>query len=296
MKGGRNMSLPIPNLDKINFEEFVKEAKSLIPIYDPEWTNHNPSDPGITLIELFAWLCEMVMYRIDQVPDDNYQRFIELLGIKLNDGEELASGIRRGVEQLSECTRAVTANDFEKLAYKAVIEKPGLIDVFPDIALRTICYTNRNLEDIATAEKESFGHISIILITVTQEQMKFMKMHNDIKEFVKEYLSAHKLLTNRIHVVDPDYKEVRIKMQIAANDKKIVNTVKEVVAKYLDPISGGADKKGWPIGRNLYTSDLYYLVEGITGVDHVIRLDLDTPELKSYQLIKLKELIVEVEG
>lgn len=290
------MSLALPNLDKMNFEELVKEAKSLIPIYNPEWTNHNPSDPGITLIELLAWLCEMMLYRIDQIPDENYKHFLNLLGIKLEDGEELASGIRRGVGQLSECTRAITEQDYEKLAYKAVMEKPGLIELFPDISVRTICYTNRDLENSKSDENEKVGHISIILITSVQEQKEFMKKHSDIREYVKDYLIERKLVTTRVHVVDPEYQEIRINMQIASNDSKIVDTVRKVLEEYLDPIKGGADKKGWPIGRSFYRSDLYSLVEGITGVDHVIRLELDSPTLKPYQLIKLKSLTIEVEG
>jgi len=295
MEGGTQMSLPIQNLD-IDFEELLKEAKSLIPIYAPEWTNHNPSDPGITLVELFAWLCEMMIYRINQVPENNYLRFLNLLGIQLNNGEELATGIRRGVKQLSECTRAVTAKDYELLAYNALMEKPGMKEAYPDLTVRTICYTNRDLENRKTDEDEKFGHVSIILITKTQNQMKFLQEPYDLRQYVKQYLSERKLITNRVHVVDPDYQEVRINMQIAAKDEKLANTVKEVIEKYLDPITGGTDKKGWTLGRNLYSSDLYYLVEGITGIDHVIRIELDAPELMPYQLIKLKQLIIEVES
>ncbi len=290
------MSITIPNLDRMNFEELVKEAKSLIPIYNPEWTNHNLSDPGITLIELFAWLCEMMIYRIDQVPDENYTHFLNLLGVKLDDGEDLLSGIRRGVEQLSECTKAVTAEDFEKLASEAVMTKPGIKDAFPEISVRTICYTNRDLENSKTDNVEKLGHISIILITAVIDQMKFLKEHSDIRNYVKEYLLDRKLLTSRVHVVDPEYQEIRINMQIASNDLKITDTVRKAIEEYLDPIKGGADKKGWPLGRNFYSSDLYYLVEGISGVEHVIRLELDSPTLEPYQLVRLKELTIEVES
>ena len=290
------MSLPIQNLDNLSFEELVKEAKSLIPIYAPDWTNHNPSDPGITLVELFAWLCEMIIYRINQVPESNYMHFLNLLGIQLEEGEELASGIRRGVEQFSECTRAVTSEDFEQLAYKALMEKPGIKETFPDLAVRTICFANRDLESSNTEDTEQFGHISIIQIIETANQKDFMIETYNIKQYVKQYLSERKLLTNRVHVVDPDYREVRVSMQIAANDEKLADTVKAVIVKYLDPITGGENGKGWQLGRNLYSSDLYYLVENISGVDHVIHIDLEVPNLKSYQLIKLKELVIEVES
>lgn len=76
------MSLPIPNLDDRSFDDLMKEATALIPIYNKEWTNYNPSDPGITLLELFSWLCEMVIYRINQVPEENYRKYLKLLGIE----------------------------------------------------------------------------------------------------------------------------------------------------------------------------------------------------------------------
>ena len=43
------MALPTPNLDDRTFEQIRDEAVRLIPQYCPEWTNYNPSDPGITL-------------------------------------------------------------------------------------------------------------------------------------------------------------------------------------------------------------------------------------------------------
>lgn len=76
------MSLPKPNLDDKTFEELVEESKKLIPIYAPEWTDFNVSDPGIIFIELFAWLAEIQMYRMNQVTEKNKLKFLKLLGIK----------------------------------------------------------------------------------------------------------------------------------------------------------------------------------------------------------------------
>ena len=75
--------IPPPKLDDRNFNDIVEEAISMIPRYAPEWTNHNPSDPGITLIELAAWMTDLLIYRLNQVPDKNYVAFLNLLGIKL---------------------------------------------------------------------------------------------------------------------------------------------------------------------------------------------------------------------
>jgi len=75
--------IPPPKLDDRTFNDIVEEAISMIPRYAPEWTNHNPSDPGITLIELAAWMTDQLIYRLNQVPDKNYVAFLNLLGIKL---------------------------------------------------------------------------------------------------------------------------------------------------------------------------------------------------------------------
>jgi predicted phage baseplate assembly protein len=74
--------LPAPNLDDREFQDIVDEAKRLIPRYCPEWTNHNLSDPGVALIELFAWMSEMILFRFNQVPDRLYVKFLELVGIE----------------------------------------------------------------------------------------------------------------------------------------------------------------------------------------------------------------------
>jgi predicted phage baseplate assembly protein len=77
------MPFPEINLDDRRFQDIVDEARRLIPRYTPEWTDHNASDPGITLIELFAWMTEMVLYRTNQVPDKVYYKLLELIGAKL---------------------------------------------------------------------------------------------------------------------------------------------------------------------------------------------------------------------
>ncbi|MBP6632573.1 MAG: putative baseplate assembly protein [Kofleriaceae bacterium] len=75
--------IPPPKLDDRTYQDIVEEALRMIPRYAPEWTNHNPSDPGITLVELAAWMTDLLIYRLNQVPDKNYVAFLNLLGIKL---------------------------------------------------------------------------------------------------------------------------------------------------------------------------------------------------------------------
>jgi len=77
------MPLPDPQLDDRRFQDIVNEAKQLIPRYTPEWTDHNVSDPGVTLIELFAWMTDLLLYRLNRVPEKSYLRFMDLIGMQL---------------------------------------------------------------------------------------------------------------------------------------------------------------------------------------------------------------------
>jgi uncharacterized phage protein gp47/JayE len=86
--------IPKSNLDDRTFDDIVAEAIRLIPRYCPEWTNHNTSDPGITLIELFAWMTEMTLYRLNKVPEKTYLSLLELMGLSLVPPQSARSIIR----------------------------------------------------------------------------------------------------------------------------------------------------------------------------------------------------------
>jgi predicted phage baseplate assembly protein len=77
------MALPAPNLDDRKFQDIVSEARTKIPKYCPRWTDYNLSDPGITLVELFAWMTDMLLFRMNKVPEKNYIKFMDLIGISL---------------------------------------------------------------------------------------------------------------------------------------------------------------------------------------------------------------------
>lgn len=77
------MALPSPNLDDRRFQQLVDEAKRYVQQRAPEWTDHNVSDPGVTLIETFAYLVDQLLYRLNRVPEKNYAAFLDLLGVRL---------------------------------------------------------------------------------------------------------------------------------------------------------------------------------------------------------------------
>lgn len=74
------MPIRPPNLDDRRYEDILREARQLIPQYTPEWTNLSDADPGMTLVQLFGWMTEMIIFRLNQVPDKTYIHFLNFIG------------------------------------------------------------------------------------------------------------------------------------------------------------------------------------------------------------------------
>jgi hypothetical protein len=406
------MSLQIPNLDDRSFDDLMKEALSLIPIYSKEWTNHNPSDPGITLLELFAWLSEMVIYRVNRVPDESYINFLKLLAgvaeeadmdrllkipflfkwdspekveafrnylkddlyidwaenaviseisdtilrassgknwadlildadkekavLKINGCRicylhvselnicsipdldekyrhliETLKGVQKEKKSLSEFKeaavgfmesqhRVITSEDFEDKALECMeILQEGL-------AGRAICMNNRDLE-YSKLEDEKQGHVSVIIIPGWLENSRYCRDELNpsdlLIEEVKADLASRRLVTTRVHVVAPFYQEVSLRVLIVlkenTNENEVLSNAKEKLKEYFHPITGGPDGNGWPLGRNVYRSELYSLIEGIEGIDHVSKIwingdsEMNSVKIREYQLIALTEINME---
>src|SRR5689334_2914089 len=77
------MPITIPSIDDRRYQDLLNEALARIPVHTPEWTNFNKSDPGVTLVEIFAFLTETLLYRSNQIPERNRRKFLKLLGMPL---------------------------------------------------------------------------------------------------------------------------------------------------------------------------------------------------------------------
>ena len=91
-------------LDDRTFNDLFAEVRSLIPRYASDWTNHNLSDPGIMLLELFAWLTEATLYRINRVSDASLTRLLELLGATFRPAQPAQLAIRVRCENAGKYT------------------------------------------------------------------------------------------------------------------------------------------------------------------------------------------------
>lgn len=282
------MSIPLPNLDDRTYDDLVQEALSLIPTYAPEWTNHNPSDPGITLIELFAYLTEMLNYRLNRVTNANKQAFLNLISEKKDplinekgelqplDEKTLNDKIRTEIVNLRKASRAVSSKDFEDLAMAVnETEQVQKLQQQQKVA-RARCLPRRNLESPTphAVDVEQPGHVSVVIVPDKPPSSESeLQPTDDLLQAVEDYLEPKRLLTTRMHVVRPRYLKIQVRITLVlkpgAKEDIVKNQVVEALLEFFDPLKGGNEGKGWEFGRNIYISEIYQLLDRLPGVDYV---------------------------
>jgi len=268
------MTLPLPELDDRRYDDLVEEMISLIPRYAPTWTDHNPSDPGIMLIELFSWLFEAMMFRQNRVTVESERTFLKLLNGRLDGTVEDMSGLdlkqarAKTIENLRTRFRAITAEDFEALVL--AMDEPKMARV------KCLAGLNLEAEDPSTPRT---GHVSLILVPRTTDvSVRTPVPSTADMEKVFDHLNQRRLITTRVHVVAPVYVKVCVDVVVAARPKESQAVLKVRVAdalrRFFHPLYGGYDGHGWPFGRSVHASEVYQLIEGLTGVDYVDSLVL----------------------
>lgn len=281
------MPLSLPNLDDRSYAELVDEARSLIPSLSPEWTDHNPSDPGIALIELLAWLTEMVLYSANRVPDAHYTTFLNLLRDS-RDTQPLSGDLERDIQQtmlgLRQRYRATTTDDYEYLALRSWPETPQARALLGQGTIRRArCVPQRNLEASTAAARaaRAANHVSLVVVTDSATARP-----NDaaiVRTALWRFLDERRLLTTRHHVVEAGYVAVELRAKLRLRNNIDVSAVQKqalaVVRAFFDPLTGGPDRTGWPFGRNVYVSELYQLLDALPSVEYVEDVQIATPTL-----------------
>jgi Baseplate J-like protein len=124
------MPLPAPPQDNRRYQDLVNELVARIPVHTPEWTNFNNADPGITLIQLYAHLAESILYRTNQIPDRNRQKFLQLLGVPLNPAQE-AKGIVTFANERGPAEQLLLAEGAELAAGAVPFLTATSLDILP---------------------------------------------------------------------------------------------------------------------------------------------------------------------
>ena len=295
------MPLPLPNLDDHTYADLVESAISQISVEYPEWTDYNPSDTGIILIELLAWLSEMTLYRVNQIGDENYASFLSLLkgeqwdlpNIPAKERQQtLQSEINKTLLELRQRYRAVTTVDYEQL----IIEDWNTSSDSTLKIARIKCLSQRNLSeyDVETVAK---GNISLIVVPEQNIQENNNININNKYEKLLDFLNERKLLTTRLHIVEPLYVSVAITAEIVVEDGTKAEEVKENAKKeinlFFHTLHSGKywGGKGWPFARGIYLSELYKILDDLEGVDYIENLLINNSDsdinLADNQLVNL---------
>jgi hypothetical protein len=141
------MALPAPRLDNRTYDQLLAEALARIPVHNPEWTNFNDSDPGVTLVQLFSFLTENLIYRANQIPERNRRKFLDLLGVPLR-APASAQGIVTFANEQSPPATIVLGGGVEVRAGNVPFRTAAGLDVLP---VETRVYFKRRLENPAAA-------------------------------------------------------------------------------------------------------------------------------------------------
>jgi hypothetical protein len=293
------MPIPLPNLDDRTYADLMAEAQALIPSLHPAWTNHNPSDPGIVLVELLAWLTEMLLFQANQVPAANTEKFLKLLngpGWVRPDATSLDAAIRQTVLDLRERYRAVTPDDYEWLTLHAWPRSEAAAKLGSGRweVRRVRCIPRRDLSatDPAVRRAPAPAHVSLVVVPEPElepapdtggegpqptEEQHAAELHAALWTF----LDARRTLTTRHHVVGPDYLPVEIAANLALREDapphETLEAAGQALRAFFHPLTGGPEQTGWPFGRAVYASEVAAVLEQLSLVDYVEDVQLASP-------------------
>ena len=292
------MAITLPTLDDVSWAELLAEARAQLPALAPEWTNHNPSDPGITLLELFAWLTEMLVWRTNQLSPQTTAAFLRLLnGPGWRPGPDPDTDLRATLAGLRETWRAVTPADYEALATGAFNREAASLPGVSRIA-RARCVPRRWLGagDAAGRAADAPGRVTLLVVPERESPAALPVAGDATLWALAAFLDERRLLGTRVSVLPPVYVPVRVEVLLvrrpdvpdpappgdfadgweAVAPGDLRRRVLEALAGWLDPLAGGADEGGWPFGGDVHASDLYARLEAVSGVDHVAALRLSS--------------------
>lgn len=242
------MPVSIPNLDDRNYDQFYSEAMGVITRYYPEYADIGPSDPAMALTELFCYYFDVTSYQIDQVTPEAWRNFAALLGIQ-NDGERPEESIRKALAELSSLKRAVTADDIE-----AIVKRDS------NAARACVLQGERLLVNVVAREGYPSNETELFSI------YRLLRGCSPLG-------TRYKIQYAPVLKFDVSAEIVKYRSSTIA-DNTLTGQIKERLSAFFSKYSGGDEGVGWEFGRAVSRSEIYGIIEGIYGVDHVSSLSI----------------------
>ena len=212
-------------------------------------------------------------------------------GANLYTREEASS---RGLASFRETFRAITAADFEELASTQYnrAQESSLVRAEPSQRVaRAVAVPGKNLEETPPFEAQP-ATVSVLILPQPQHPQEVqLQPSAELRANVKRFLDRRRLITTRLHVVGPQYVPISLDIAVAAAPRteaqQVRDTITERLQQFFHPLTGGEQGNGWPIGRNVYKSELFQCIEAVAGVDHVNTIVMNGDP--SRQVIELAE-------
>lgn len=276
------MTMTLPDLDDRSFDALIDEARSVLAIHAPGWTNHNASDPGITLIELLAWVSEQLLFRLNLVGLQSKRRFLDLLRGRSGSRDAEASdddvdeAIRREVVALARPRRAVTTADFESIALDATQAVTGGLG-------RACCVDGIRIDRDEAGLRIVRRAADFTVVVVPSEDRA---ADDETLEAVHQRLAPACLLGSRVHVVPPIRVQLAIDATIATDERRPADEWRRRCRDALDDrfspwARSAANPSGWPFGRPVFLADAVEALESVDGVDEVSKVRFAQAAMRS---------------
>jgi predicted phage baseplate assembly protein len=177
------------------------------------------------------------------------------------EAETLDAAMIRGPQVLRSSPRAVTAEDYERLALEGC----------PDLARARCIYAKEQDDGMAG----SVRLVLVPLITTTDGPVpaEQLALSDSARTAVQDYLDVRRMITVRLVLTAPTYVPVSVRLEVFAKPKANKTTlrqdVEQALYRFIHPTVGGPSGEGWPFERPLFISDIYGLVQTVANVEHL---------------------------
>ena len=268
------MPIQIPDLYDRNYAQLLKETEGVIGRYFPEYSEIGPSDPAVALNELFCYLFDVTMYQLNRITPETRNNFAALLGVPPEPGNYQRTpeeALRLALAKLTRVDRAITAGDIEVLLMKASA------DLCTRSVRRVFVHQGASaggLVRVFVVQEEKSGNERATEEISGNSVKNNCKTERDLQNLYA-FLRVCSPIGTRYLIAHAPLLEINVSAEVAkrrdstiSNDR-LAGNVREKLSAYIHPLTGGVSGTGWEFGKAITRGDIYGLIEGIPGVDHV---------------------------
>ncbi len=231
------MSLRAPNLDNRSFDQMVEESKNRIRELCPQWTDTSPSDPGIILLELFAYLNEAMIYRLNRLPEKAYVEFLRLIGVTVSAPSAAVVNLKFSVPKAAAAAIEIPRGTKVTISRSGGGQEPPVFTTLKTVAIpknkteiEVLAYQCEWIEaELAGKGTGTFG------LSIAVKRPPIVSPVNDDLKMIIGVETPVEELTERVPVIKYGEKAYRIWDEVPnfsnLDDKQFVYTVDRVTGK-----------------------------------------------------------------